>query len=671
MNKFRVLRTKMISAIACTVLVSSLSVVPAPYTAAAEACCTSGPEDPKEVEQFADRFFERPEVRDRMAGASLVVVKGDRIVLKKGYGYADVERKIPVDPDRSVFRVASTSKVIAATAVMQLAEQGKIDLNQDMNTYMGEIPIPNKTGAPLTMKHLLTNATGFDYGDRAESTTPDLNRFVPLKDYIQANAPTVIRKPGESYRYDNLGFTIQGYVVERMSGKPFSTYVQEHIFAPLGMKNSHFRLTPDMQANLAVPYDTIGRPIPAYATVPTDSPGGGMLSTGADMGRFMLAHLNGGQLGDARILKEETVRTMQQPQLAIHPKLPNMAYGFEYGNRRLHNGRYVVEKGGDLDGYRTGMWLLPKEKVGLFITVNNNLDLRNQLLEAFMNHYYPQAKEPLSPQYPSAKAETLAKFEGTYSDLRNRMWTSRIRSVEGKLIMKAPLGEHVLTQVEPLLFEDEKGIRAAFKLNELGAVTAMYYDSKGDSWSEKLDEPERYSDVGAHDPYATYIYHLRQLGVLQGEPGKRFDPLQPILREEFIGWLIRWTGFAPSNQKPVFTDIGDSPFVKEIQAAYELGLIQGTAEAKFQPDKELTRGEAATIVWKLAFGYLHASPKEALLNDQPDDWAVEGIRFVVAKGLYGAETVKQANGSVDYQSRQPMKKQEAAALLSLFADHLF
>ncbi|MCP3774135.1 beta-lactamase family protein [Paenibacillus sp. MZ04-78.2] len=172
----------------------------------------------------------------------------------------------------------------------------------------------------------------------------------------------MIRKPGKSYRYDNLGFTIQGYVVERMSGKPFSTYVQEHIFAPLGMKNSHFRLTPDMQANLAVPYDTIGRKIPAYATVPTDYPGGCMLSTGADMGRFMLAHLNGGQLGDARILKEETVRTMQQPQLAIHPKLPNMAYGFEYGNHRLHNGRYIVEKAGDLDGYHTGMWLLCEGK---------------------------------------------------------------------------------------------------------------------------------------------------------------------------------------------------------------------------------------------------------------------------------------------------------------------
>ncbi|MFD3262226.1 serine hydrolase domain-containing protein [Paenibacillus lentus] len=103
-----------------------------------------GPQDPKEVEQFADQFFNRPEIKESMAGAAFVVVKGDKVLLNKGYGYADVEKKLPVDPNRTLFRVASISKVITATAVMQLAEQGKIDLNKDLSAYLGDVRIPNR-----------------------------------------------------------------------------------------------------------------------------------------------------------------------------------------------------------------------------------------------------------------------------------------------------------------------------------------------------------------------------------------------------------------------------------------------------------------------------------------------------------------------------------------------
>jgi CubicO group peptidase (beta-lactamase class C family) len=648
-------------------LLSGTGIAPEAQAAAAQ----EGPRDPLEVEQFTDRFFEQPEIKESLAGAALVVVKDDKVLVKKGYGYADVDKKLPVDPDRTVFRIASISKVIAATAIMQLAEEEKLDLNLDLSNYMGQVQIRNDTGTPLTMRNLLTNSTGFDYGDMAELSTGDLTREVSIKQYVRDNVPTVIRKPGEYYRYDNFGFTLQGYVLEQVTGQPFGEYVQEHIFNPLRMTNSSFRLTQEILGKLAVPYNQLGEAMPDYAMVPTELPSGGMLSTGSDMAHFMLAQLNGGTWENHRILKKETTAEMLKPQLSIHPKLPNMAYGFEYAAQQNYNGYQVVEKGGDLEGYHSGMWLLPDERVGVFLTVNKDIEIRQPFLEAFMNHYFPKKQAP-ETQHNSPQQPDLERFTGMYSDLRNRMWTTRIEAEDGKLIVKDPLGTHTLQEIEPLLFQDELGAKAAFKLNEQGEVQAYYYDMKSDSWAEKMPEPLPYPDVPEDHAYAPYIKHLRQLKVLDdGKSNSSFQPEEALTREQFIGWFIRWAGIAPSRQTPVFSDVGASAYVKEIQAAYEFGLIQGDDNNRFHPQRLLTRQEAAAIIWRMAFRYLHAGPEEALLAGETDSWAEEGVRFVVGRKLHGPETATGENGRFDYGSRKPMLKQEAAALLSLFADRLF
>jgi len=652
-----------------TVLITGSVIGAVTPSKVSAASAMVGPHDPKEVEQFADDFFNRPDIQENMAGAAFAVVRGDKVLVNKGYGYADVGKKLPVDPNRTVFRVASISKVITATAVMQVAEQGKLDLDEDLSSYLGDARIPNQTDAPLTMKHLLTNSTGFDYGDTPESMTIDLTREASLKQYVMDNLPTVIRKPGEYYRYDNLGFTIQGYVIEQVTGKSFGAYVQDNIFQPLGMANSEFRLTPQMLKQLAVPYNVIDEAIPTYATIPTELPSGGMLSTGSEMANFMMAHLNGGKLGNASILKEETVADMHMPKLAIHEKLPNMAYGFEYSNQQNYNGHYIIEKAGDVEGFHSGMWLIPGEKVGVFVAVNKDFEIRQPLFEAFMEHYYPGENGPKGPFEPSK--QSLEKFAGIYSDLRNRMWTSRIHAEGGKLIVKDPLGEHVMVEIEPLLFQDEQGVKAAFKLNEDGDVAAFYYDLKSDSWAEKRPEPQRFPDVGLDHPYAPYINHLRQLDIIgDGSSEELFAPEQPVTKEQFMGWFIRWTGIAPSKQKPVFTDITGSPYAKDIQAAYELGLLQVSADGKFHPEAVMTRQEAATIVWRMAFGYLHAEPKKAKLSGHTASWALDGVQYVVSKGLYGPEVSKDSDGGINYQSDRPMLRQEAAALLSQFADKL-
>lgn len=668
-KKMSVFAKRMIAiALTCTIIIGFLVATVLLLNKPEKKAGKSGPQDSKEVEKFADAFFNRPDIKENMAGASFVVVKGDKVLLNKGYGYADVENKKVVDPKRTVFRVASISKVITATGVMQLAEKGKIDINKNLSAYLGDVQIHNQTNTPLTMRHLLTNATGFEYGDGSELETRDFSRETSIQQYISGNKPTVVRKPGAYYRYDNLGFIIQGHVIEQVTGEPFGSYMKDHIFKKLGMNSSDFRLTAPIRKNLAVPYDASGKVIPAYAAVPTENPSGGMLSTGADMAKFMMAHLNGGKLGAATILKKETVEEMHQTQLAIHEKLPNMAYGFEYDNQQHYNGKYVIGKSGDMAGYHSNMWLLPDEKIGFYIATNNDFDFRKELLEAFMNHYYPSKEEKQHKPKPSK--DNLANFAGTYGDLRNRMWTSDIRSENGKLIVKDPFGEHILHEVEPLLFEDEEGTRAAFKLNENGEVQAFYYDLKPDSWTVKMPEPKQYKDVAKDHPYAASIYHMRQLKVIDdGEGNYNFDPEKDITREQFIGWFIRWAGIAPSHNKLVFNDISNSAYAKEIQAAYELGLIQDAE--KFYPQQPIQRQEAAMIVWKMASQHLGATSKKAALDGDTDSWALEGVRFAVAKQLYGPEVKKGENGKFNYHSKQSMKKQEAAAMLSQFAKNLF
>lgn len=674
MRTWRTLRAKTAAALGVVLLAGALGGGNALGNALQGALAVpseGAPQNPEEVGRFLDSFFAQPEIKENMAGAVVVVTKGDEVLAKKGYGYADIEQKLPADPEQTVFRIASVSKVVTAAAVMQLAEQGKIDLHADLSSYLGVVQIPNQTDKLLTIRDLLTNSTGFDYGDASAMITEDLQQEIPLTSFVRDYAPTVIREPGQTYRYDNQGFTLQGYVVEQVSDQPFENYVRDHIFKPLGMTNSDFRLTPQIIENLAVPYNIAGEIIPAYATVPTVLPSGGMLSTGSDIAKFMMALLNGGMLGDKRILEEATAAEMLKPQMAVHEELPNMAYGFEYSNRQLYNGRNVVEKGGDLDGYHSAMWLLPDEKVGIYVNVNKDDDFRPLLLEAFMDHFYPEKKEDRENPDESSK-QSLERFEGMYSDLRNRMWTTRIHAQDGKLIASDPLGEHSLVEIEPLLFQDENGVKAAFSLNPDGTVRAFYYDQKSDSWSVKMPDPLRYPDIGPDHPYGPYIYHLRQLDVIgRGGEKEHFQPEQPISRGEFVHWFIRWSGIAPSRQTPEFTDIANSAYVEDIQAAYEFGIIKGTGFGKFQAEQPITREEAATIVWNMAYSYLYATPMEAQLHGTTSPWALEGVRYVVAKRLYGQDVHEDGTGIVDYRSQEPMLRQEAAALLSRFADHLY
>src|SRR5881409_3574079 len=198
-----------------------------------------GPELTKaDFDTFLDALIPSQLRNRNIAGAVVSVVKDGQVLFQKGYGYADVEAERPVLPDQTLFRPGSISKLFTATAVMQLVEQGKLDLDRDVNDYL-DFKIPEAYGKPITLKNLLTHTPGFE--EQIKDLFTDRPEPPPLEQYMKTHIPGRIFSPGTIPAYSNYGATLAGYIVERVSGQPFDNYIENHIFNPLGMKHSTFR----------------------------------------------------------------------------------------------------------------------------------------------------------------------------------------------------------------------------------------------------------------------------------------------------------------------------------------------------------------------------------------------------------------------------------------------
>ncbi|MCR2805674.1 serine hydrolase [Paenibacillus soyae] len=671
-------RSRALHVLCASVLAASLLSVPAgvfaetsPSPASALQQSAAPELNAAQVQAFADSYFAQPEVAAKLAGALAVVVKDGKVLLNAGYGYADLATKKKVDPDRTLFRMASITKSVTATAVMQLVEQEKISLNDDITAYMPGVKIVNEADSPVTVEHLLTHTTGFDYTD-VNSVPPHVvqNGEVSLEDFLRVNGPSVVRTPGDVYRYDNLASSMQGYIVQQVSKQPFEEYVEEHIFDPLEMKNSAFRMDRDVLANLATGYNADQKPIDVYPNMPTIAPEGGMFASGADMANFLIAHLNKGQFGSTRILEEATAKLMHE----IHydaAGVPLMSYGFESFLQSSHNGQNVIGKGGDLAGYHSWLWLLPEQNVGGLIVVNSDASesVREQFFDAFMDHFYPKKSEQVEA-FPIEQAQLL-RFEGTYRSLRSPVIATQVTAGQGELLVKDALGDHKLKPVGPMRFVDEDGKPAAFMLGEDGEVAYLYYTAM-DSMSEKLPKPAVYEDVENGHPYAEDIYFLSQLQVFGHDADHtEFRPEEPITRAEFVSIITLLSGEKPSESVSSFKDMQDHPLAGYVQNVANMGAIAGMPSGNFEPDRAITRQEAAVIIYRTARLSLGATAVPAELGVKPAVWADEAVQFMVGAGLHGSDVTVDANGAANYRPTDTLLRKEAAAIYSRLIQQIF
>jgi len=179
-----------------------------------------GPEDPQELARFADAFMTTHLTELHAPGAVVEVVSASKILLEKGYGLADLERRSPFGPDTR-FRAKSVSKAFTATAVMQLSEEGRVDLTASVVSYLPGFTLPGGNDPPITLGQLLTQTSGL--GDRGIGTmTPDPDDASRLRQYLQAHLPPRLAAPGTVFLYTDHGISLAGLAVEEVSGLPFA-----------------------------------------------------------------------------------------------------------------------------------------------------------------------------------------------------------------------------------------------------------------------------------------------------------------------------------------------------------------------------------------------------------------------------------------------------------------
>ena len=375
---------------------------------------TAAPADLADLETFLDNFFATHLDAHRIPGAAVAVVADGHLVLAKGYGYADLAANRPVDPALTVFDVGSVSKLFTYTAVMQLVEQGRLDLHADVNDYLTRFQVPDTFAQPVTTAHLLTHTGGFDEWDIGAAVR-DVADVLPVCDYLAQRLPPRVRPPGELMVYSNHGTALAGCLVEEISGQPFADYVADHILTPLGMDHSSFGWPPSLLANMATGYAQYpAGPRPFAPYYRHYGPAGELKATAVDMSRFMIAHLQNGRYANTQILQPETVQLMHTRQYSHHPRLPGFTYGFF---EEQFNGHRALLHGGDTNPtFSSLLVLLPEENVGLFITHNSvEWHLRERLIGAFMDHYYPSTTPATPPMPLPDAAERTARYAGHYA----------------------------------------------------------------------------------------------------------------------------------------------------------------------------------------------------------------------------------------------------------------
>ncbi len=347
---------------------------------------------PADLDAWLDGFIPYAIADGNVAGAVVVVVKDGQVLFQKGYGYADVEKKKPVDPDRTLFRPGSVSKLFTWTAVMQQVEQGKLDLDADVNQYLDlEIP-PGPDGEPLRLRDIMTHTPGFEEVLK-ELIFENPDRITKLGDALKVWVPKRIFKAGTMPAYSNYATALAGYMVERSSGQSFDDYLERNIFGPLGMQHSSFRqpLPENFKAEMAQGYEKATDKPGGYEFVNL-APAGSLAATGSDMARFMIAHLQNGAFGDQRILSEATAKKMHGTPLTILPDVNRMLLGFYETST---NGHRIISHGGDTQYFHSDLHLFLDDGVGYFISLNSlGRDgavgqIRDAFYRDFADRYFP------------------------------------------------------------------------------------------------------------------------------------------------------------------------------------------------------------------------------------------------------------------------------------------
>lgn len=437
-------------------------------------------------------------------GATVALVRGDQLLLSRGYGYADIEKRKPVVANQTLFRVGSVSKLFIWTAAMQLSEQGKLDLDADINTYLNDFQIPATYSQPITMKNLMAHTPGFeDLATDGRVFVRNSTDIMPLGEYLKEKMPARVRPPGELTAYSNYGSALAAHIVAQVSGMPFDKYVEENILVPLDMMNTTFEqpLPPGLYGNMSQGYTYANGDFQAEPFEFLHPwPAGSMSSTSEDMAKFMIAHLQDGRYGDNRILQESTAKKMHSQLFTNDPKVNGWAYGF--WEMEL-NGQRIIMHGGDTILFHTFLVLLPDSDLGIFISCNERAGepAVGELLKTFIDRYYP-ITPPHKPESIPGFRKNVSSFAGSYRMTRSAYTNFEKVSVlfmeaqvsagaNDTLTISGPLESNQWVEVAPLVFRPAGGLPSSEELvfgkDEQGRIKYIFVNNNPTMAYKRVD----------------------------------------------------------------------------------------------------------------------------------------------------------------------------------------
>ena len=453
-----------------------------PSPAPAPSTPFRGVRDRAELEAFLDGVMTANLGDKHVAGATVAVVKDGALFFAKGYGFADSSGQNPVRADRTLFRIGSISKLFTWTAVMQLVEQGKVDLDTDVNRYL-DFKIPDTyPNQPITLRHIMTHTPGFEEDGR-DLITDDSTRLMAPGKWLATHIPGRVRPPGTYSSYSNYATAIAGYIVQRVSGMSWDDYTEQHILTPLGMTQTTTRqpLPAKFAADMSGGFSWGGgRFQPHKYELVHPAPAGSIGSSATDMAKFMLAHLGKGEFNGQRILAESTTVRMHTRTFTHDTRLPGFALGFY---EKSSHGLDIIGHGGDTGWFHSDLALIPGERLGVFVSYNTNTGGElsfGTFLREFLDHYYPIAPN-VQPAFAGA-VDQAKQVAGEY-EFNRRSFTTFQRAIglagaitvsaqdSGRLLLHSPLGDTQLVPVGPMLYRDARGDDlVSFKAGSNGAV---------------------------------------------------------------------------------------------------------------------------------------------------------------------------------------------------------
>ncbi len=392
-----------------------------------------------ELETFVDGVVKDAMAHEHIAGVTVAVVQNGQVVLKKGYGFANLNPRRPVDPDRTLFRVGSISKTFTWIAVMKEVEAGRMRLNQPVNLYLPEKVQVKDQGydQPVRVINLMDHSPGFEDRALGQLFEDKASRVRPLELYLRQERPRRVRAPGVVSSYSNYGAALAGEAVTYTSGKPFERLIEDEILMPLGMTHTTFREPRPVKAGLPAPMPEPLRPdvampyhwTPAgfegrpYEFIGQVAPAGAASSTAADMARYMIMLLNGGQFDGVTVFGPRTAQLFRTALRKTPPGVNGWAHGFMIFG--LPGGFRAYGHGGDTLDFHSNLVTVPQLGLGVFISTSSQTGASlagrfpDRLVQEFYAppQIYPRAGSPELAENPQAVSGYYLTSRRAYSGL--------------------------------------------------------------------------------------------------------------------------------------------------------------------------------------------------------------------------------------------------------------